>query len=85
MVIVYDGNYEYDLVMEDNNYVFYHSNSESWQSDVRGTLAYKVLNDGNGIILESKKLDYSQSFLLYVALRLEHKNDDVEIGKLEKL
>jgi hypothetical protein len=84
-IIIFDGEYEYDLIIEDGNYLFYYSQGECWNSNTRGTLAYTVKNDGNGLTLESKKLDYSQSFLLYVALRLEHKEDNIEIGKLEKL
>jgi hypothetical protein len=84
-IVILDGEYEYDLIIEDGNYLFYHSKSECWQEITKGTLAYEVKNDGNGIKIESKNLDYSQSYLLYIALRLEHKDHNIEIGKLEKL
>ena len=70
-----DGQNEYNIKEVDGDYLIYYSLSEQWNLDTRGTLAFKVINTGNGfkITQEHKgKLNYSESFLLYVILRLEY-------------
>ena len=64
-----DGHNEYNIEEVDGVYFIYYSLSEQWNLDTRGTLAFKVVNTGNGfkITQEHKgKLNYSESFLLYI-------------------
>lgn len=83
-----DGQNEYNIKEVDGDYLIYYSLSEQWNLDTRGTLAFKVVNTGNGfkITQEHKgKLNYSESFLLYVILRLEYKGYDIKIGEFKEL
>ena len=83
-----DNNSEYNLVEEDSNYFIYYNQSECWNLNTRGKLAFKLINDGNGFKLTQNrkgKLDYSESFLLYLLLRLEYKDYDIKIGELKEL
>ena len=83
-----DGQNEYNIKEVDGDYLIYYSLSEQWNLDTRGTLAFKVINTGNGfkITQEHKgKLNYSESFLLYVILRLEYKDYDIKIGEFKEL
>ena len=83
-----DNNSEYNLVEEDSNYFIYYNQSECWNLNTRGKLAFKLINDGNEFKITQKrkgKLDYSESFLLYLLLRLEYKDYDVKIEELKEL
>ena len=83
-----DNNSEYNLVEEDSNYFIYYNQSECWNLNTRGKLAFKLINDGNEFKITQKrkgKLDYSESFLLYLLLRLEYKDYDIKIGELKEL
>jgi hypothetical protein len=81
--IFFDGEYQYDLLVEDHKYTLYYNNSEYWQSDIRNTVAFKVINDGNGYrgTFDKKgRIDYSEAFYLYLILALE-KDYKVEIAE----
>jgi len=83
-----DNNSEYNLVEEDSNYFIYYNQSECWNLNTRGKLAFKLINDGNEFKITQNrkgKLDYSESFLLYLLLRLEYKDYDIKIGELKEL
>ncbi len=87
-VISLDGNSEYNLIEEQGNYFIYYNQSEQWSINTRGTLAFSMINDGNGYKITQKskgKLDYSESFLLYFLLRLEYKEYDIKIGELNEI
>lgn len=87
-IISLDNNSEYNLIEEDGNYFIYYNQSECWNIDARGTLAFSLVNDGNEFKITQNrkgKLDYSESFLLYLLLRLEYKNYDIKIGELKEL
>ena len=87
-VISLDGNSEYNLIEEQGNYFIYYSLSEQWNLDTRGTLAFKVVNTGNGFKITQEykgKLNYSESFLLYIILRLEYKDYNIKIGEFKEL
>ena len=87
-VISLDGNSEYNLIEEQGNYFIYYNQSECWNINTRGTLAFSMINDGNGYKITQKskgKLDYSESFLLYFLLRLEYKECDIKIGELNEI
>ena len=83
-----DGQNEYNIEEVDGDYFIYYSLSEQWNLDVRGALAFKVVNNGNGFKITQEykgKLNYSESFLLYVILRLEYKGYDIKIGEFKEL
>lgn len=83
-----DNNSEYNLIEEDGNYFIYYNQSECWNIDTRGKLAFSLVNTGNEFKITQKhkgKLDYSESFLLYLLLRLEYKDYDIKIGELREL
>ena len=87
-VISLDGNSEYNLIEEQGNYFIYYNQSECWNINTRGTLAFSLVNTGNGFKITQKhkgKLDYSESFLLYLLLRLEYKDYDIKIGEFKEL
>ena len=83
-----DGQNEYNIEEVDGVYFIYYSLSEQWNLDTRGTLAFKAVNDGNGFKITQEykgKLNYSESFLLYVILRLEYKDYNIKIGEFKEL
>lgn len=87
-IISLDNNSEYNLIEEDGDYFIYYNQSECWSIDTRGTLAFSLINDGNEFKITQNrkgKLDYSESFLLYLLLRLEYKDYDIKIGELKEL
>ncbi len=73
--IIYEGNYEYDLLIEDNEYTLYHNHSDTWCSHIKGTVAFKCINTGNGYKIKSFKkknfIEYDEAFYLYLILSLE--------------
>lgn len=85
--ILLDNNYEFNMVKEDDDYFFYYSHSEQWNLDVRGTLAFSVINTGNELKISSdgkRKLNYSEAFLLYLALREEYKDYNIQSLTVKK-
>ena len=83
-----DGHNEYNIEEVDGDYFIYYSLSEQWNLDTRGTLAFKVVNTGNGFKITQEykgKLNYSESFLLYIILRLEYKDYSIKIGEFKEL
>jgi len=86
-LILFEGNYEYNLTIEDGNkYKLYHNNSEAWNSHTRGTLAFEFECDGNGYKFKTAKkgrLDYSEAVYMYLVLSLE-KNYKLEIADITK-
>ncbi len=86
--LVFDGNsYEYDLIVTKSerkkNYELYYSDNEIWSSSVRNTLAMKITNDGDNIMLDKKyqKLDYEELFLLRFLLNVELYFDSNDLNK----
>lgn len=87
-IISLDDNSEYNLIEEGGNYFIYYNQSECWNLNTRGKLAFKCINTGNGFKITQKrkgKLDYSESFLLYLLLRLEYRDYNIKIGELKEL
>ncbi len=83
-----DGQNEYNIEEVDGDYFIYYSLSEQWNLDTRGTLAFKAVNTGNGFKITQEykgKLNYSESFLLYIILRLEYKDYNIKIGEFKEL
>jgi hypothetical protein len=84
-LILFEDAYEYDLTIEDGKYSLYYNNSEYWQQDVRGTLAFEMINNGNEWRFKTKKkntLNYSESFYMYLILALEK---DYKLGVVDNV
>lgn len=86
--LVFDeDSHEYDLVVttEDSTttYELFHSHSPVWSQGIQGTLAMKMVNDGDNIILDDKYaiLDYSQSNYLRFLLNFENATDGNELNQ----
>ena len=50
--------------------------------------SFKAVNTGNGFKITQEykgKLNYSESFLLYIILRLEYKDYNIKIGEFKEL
>lgn len=77
--IFVDGEYDHTLTVEKQKnktvYTLYYSQGKQWASDFRGTIALKVVEDGNGLKIVGKKngkLDYSEAMYLSIILRFFH-------------
>lgn len=73
-LILFEGNYQYDLTIYDGKYTLYHNHSECWQEHVRGTVAFEMVNSGNNWKYKTEKknkLNYSESMYIYLILSLE--------------
>jgi hypothetical protein len=68
--IIIKGSHEYDLKVENNIYYLYYSNKSFWFEHLRGKLALKIEDTGNGLILPKlpKLLDYSTAEKIFVIL-----------------
>jgi hypothetical protein len=69
--IFVDGEYDYDLVIEDNQYKLFYSNAEHWTH--KGELVLGLEDDGEGYKLikpldEKNRIDYSEAEELYILL-----------------
>lgn len=56
-----------DMLGDTVVYTAYHSNSSMWKPNVRNTVAMKVIDNGNGLLLSQdkhKQLDYSEAEIL---------------------
>lgn len=82
--IYLDGNYEYDYEELDGVHTLYFNNSECWQSDTRGTIAFSLTDDENGLIFSARenknRLNYSESIYLTILLKLINADYTFEIG-----
>lgn len=80
--IMFEGNYEFDLLIENNEYTLYHNHSDVWSNNFKGEIAFKCINTGNGYKVKSLKkknfIEYDEAFYLYLILSLE-KDYKVEI------
>lgn len=81
-MIIWEGTYEYDLEVVDNIHTLYYADVESWQSNVRNTIALQLINTGNdfkvvGLSIKNR-LNYSEAVHMYILLAME-KDYKVEI------
>ena len=76
--------HEYDYEEVDGVHTLYYNNAECWQSDVRGTVAFSLVDDENGIVLPAlenkKRLNYSESIYLTILLKLINKDYSFHIS-----
>lgn len=86
--IFFEGNYEYDLVTDDESISLYYNNGEQWTQSNRGKLILSLENTGNGYKvknLRSKKFfDYSDAVHLNILLNAI-KDYSIEISEKKKL
>lgn len=86
-----DNEYSFDYeVVDGNKHTLYHSNSEYWASHIKGTIAFQLEDDGNGLKIltnfaEKKRIDYSEAEYLYILLKLINFPSYYEIGTKEPL
>ena len=73
--VLVDNIYEFDLLIEDNEYTLYYNHSDVWCSNIKGIVAFKCVNTGNGYKVKSFKkknfIEYDEAFYLYLILSLE--------------
>lgn len=77
IVISSDHEYEFDYKGVENKdgittHELYYSKASHWAEHIRGTLALKIVEDGNGLILDKEilKLDYSEANHLKILLNI---------------
>jgi len=72
--IFVDDNYDYDYeVVNDNMHTLSRSYASQWSDHVRGEVAMKIENDGNGLVVrfnEKGRIDYSEAEQLFILLKL---------------
>ena len=86
--LVFDeDSYEYDLIVttegSTTTYELFHSSNHVWSEGTRGTLAMKMVNDGDNIILDDRYsvLDYSEVSYLRFLLNFEQATDSNELNQ----
>jgi hypothetical protein len=72
--IFVDDNYDYDYqVVNDNVHTLSRSYASQWPDHVRGEVALKIEDDGNGLVVrfnEKGRIDYSEAEQLFILLKL---------------
>lgn len=71
--------YDYELTCNDNGeYVhsLYYSDTDNWSIGTKSTLAMQVIDNGNGIKIGEKHLDYGEFNELHLLLRLIDGNEN---------
>ena len=72
--IFVDDNYDYDYeVVNDNVHTLSRSYASQWSDHVRGEVALKIEDDGNGLVVrfnEKGRIDYSEAEQLFILLKL---------------
>jgi len=72
--IFVDDNYDYDYeVVKDNVHTLSMSYASQWSEHVRGEVALKIEDDGNGLVVrfnEKGRIDYSEAEQLFILLKL---------------
>lgn len=84
--IFVDGQYDYDLVIEDNQYKLFYSNAEHWSH--KGELVLGLEDDGWGYKLiksldKKHRIDYSETLELYILL-VAVKESKIEVVTAKK-
>ena len=73
--ILWNNEYQYDLEVVDNIHTLYYANVESWQNNVRNTIALQLINTGDDfkvVELNTKnRLNYSEAVHMYIILSHE--------------
>jgi len=96
MVMDEDDNIEYVIKVKTNKkgnkvYKLYYSKSEIWRNHVRGMLAIKMVNTGNGMTFRFdgkdnlSELDYAELERLRILLNLERDSEDEREHKIVEI
>jgi hypothetical protein len=87
--IFIDGEYQYDYEQNGIIHTLSYSNSEYWTSNIRGTVALVIKDDGNGYSIQGpfKKsdIDYAEAERLEILLRILNLGPSYEIGTKKPL
>lgn len=81
--ILIDGLYEFDLIIEENNYSLHYSNAEHWHYKGERILGLEDTGNGFKIVTPLRKknhIDYDEAQELYILLSVV-KESKIEIVK----
>jgi len=82
--IFIDNEYQYDYVKEGESHKLLYSNTDEWNSHVRGRVAFELIDDGNGLKISTdfnkEHIDYSHAEQLLILLKLTHGDVKIEIA-----
>lgn len=88
IIISSDHEYEFDYKGIENkegiiSHELYYSKASHWAENIRGTLALKIIEDGNGLILDNKisKLNYSEANHLKILLNIIADEEELILDK----
>ena len=88
--IYIDGLHEYDYIKDDSDddvtvYTLLYSDYVEWSDHIKGKVAMKLIDDGNGVLIKELNLeediDYVQLQQLHILLRLTDEGSVYEISK----
>jgi hypothetical protein len=88
--IIISSNHEYDFDYKriENKegiilHQLYYSKASHWVEPIRGTLALKIIEDGNGLILDNKisKLNYSEANQMKILLNIIANEEELILDK----
>jgi hypothetical protein len=72
--IFIDGEYQYDYEVSGKLHRLLFCDTEFWSDTTRGTVAFELLDDGNGMnimsLFDKNNIDYTQAEQLQILLRL---------------
>jgi hypothetical protein len=82
--IFIDNEYQYDYLQEGESHKLLYSNTDEWNSHVRGRVAFELIDDGNGLKISTdfnkEHIDYSHAEQLLILLKLTHGDVKIEIA-----
>ncbi len=84
--ILLDNQFEYEIEKVRDTYYIYYNHGQQWSEDTRGTVAFKAVNTGNGYEISQEckyLLDYDEAFYLYLILRAEYKEYNIQTVKIK--
>jgi len=85
--IFVNSKYQFDYeVIDGNKHTLYFSNSDYWTNHIKGTIAFQLEDDGNGLKIltnfsKNKRIDYSEAEYLYILLKLINHPSHYEIAQ----
>ena len=82
--IFIDGEYQYDYEVDGQLHRLLFCDTEFWSDTTRGTIAFEIKDDGNGMniisLFDKNNIDYSQAEQLQILLRLLDQNTVYEVS-----
>jgi len=87
--IFFQGKYEYDLEFDGQTFSLYYNDGVQWSSHIRGSLAFQIIDDGNGFkitkLAKKDRLDYSEIFYMNVLTTIIQNDKLIEISNKKEL